>query len=403
LVGAEVRLRHHADVQADSAANDQFEAFKMRILHFFKTYYPDSFGGIERTIHAIAKGGLAHGIQSEVLTLSRTPVVSTLEFDGHVAHKAKLDFEFASTGFSFDVISKFRELSAKADIIHYHFPWPFMDLMHVLQPPRKPSIVTYHSDIVKQKTLLRLYKPLMHRFLSSVDRIVATSPNYLESSEVLQRYRDKTEIIPIGLDETDYPRASEELKGRWRARFPKPCFLFVGVLRYYKGLHILIEAAKNVDADILIVGKGPMEDKLRVQVARAGLSNVHFLGPVSDVDKTALLELCTAFVFPSHLRSEAYGLSLVEAAMFGKPMISCEIGTGTSFVNKQGETGVIVPPEDATALSNAMKRFLASPDTVASHGIRASSRYRDKLGSNAMVQRYCQSYARMTDSLPNAL
>ncbi|TIX90763.1 glycosyltransferase family 4 protein [Rhizobium sp. P44RR-XXIV] len=375
----------------------------MRILHFFKTYYPDSFGGIERTIHAIAKGGLAHGIQSEVLTLSRTPVVNTLEFDGHMAHKAKLDFEFASTGFSFDVISKFRELSAKADIVHYHFPWPFMDLMHVLQPPRKPSIVTYHSDIVKQKTLLQLYKPLMHRFLSSVDRIVATSPNYLESSEVLQRYRDKTEIIPIGLDETDYPRASEELRGSWRARFPRPCFLFVGVLRYYKGLHFLIEAAKNVDADILIVGKGPMEDKLRVQAASARVSNVHFLGAVSDVDKTALLELCTAFVFPSHLRSEAYGLSLVEAAMFGKPMISCEIGTGTSFVNKQGETGVIVPPEDATALSDAMKRFLQSPDTVSSHGIGASSRYRDKLGSNAMVQRYCRSYARIMDSLPNAL
>lgn len=375
--------------------HDAFEALEMRVLHFFKTYYPDSFGGVERTIHAIAKGALAHGIQSDVLSLSRDPGANTLEFDGHMAYKAKLNFEFASTGFSLDVVSKFRELSARADIVHYHFPWPFMDLLHVLHPPGKPTMVTYHSDIVKQKVLLQLYRPLMHRFLSSVDRIIATSPNYLESSEVLRRHRDKTEIIPIGLDEVDYSRASKELKDSWKAHLPRPFFLFVGVLRYYKGLHTLIEAAKYVNADILIVGEGPMESELKAQVARAGLTNVHFLGAVSDLDKAALLELCTAFVFPSHLRSEAYGLSLVESAMFGKPMISCEIGTGTSFVNKGGETGIVVPPEDAGALAEAMRVYLENRGTLESHGGRALTRYQDELNASKMVQRYCQAYARM--------
>jgi len=364
----------------------------MRVLHFFKTYYPDSFGGVERTIHAIAKGGLAHGIQSDVLSLSRDPAANTLEFDGHMAHKARLDFEFASTGFSLGAIAKFNELSARADIVHYHFPWPFMDLLHVLHPPGKPTIVTYHSDIVKQKLLLKLYTPLMHRFLSSVDRIVATSPNYLESSEVLQKYRDKTEIIPIGLDDAEYPRASEGVKGRWRVRFPKPFFLFVGVLRYYKGLHTLIEAAKDVDADILIAGEGPVEGELKAQATRADLTNVHFIGAISDLDKAALLELCTAFVFPSHLRSEAYGLSLVEAAMFGKPMISCEIGTGTSFVNEDGETGIVVPPEDAAALAGAMK--LLSEDHYISHsrGRRSALRYANELQADLMGRRYLNLY-----------
>ncbi|KQW31335.1 glycosyl transferase family 1 [Rhizobium sp. Root274] len=366
----------------------------MRVLHVFKTYHPDTFGGVERTIHAIAKGALAHGIQSDVLSLSRDPAANTVEFDGHMAYKAKLDLEFASTGFSREAFSMFKDLSAKADVVHYHFPWPFMDLLHLLHPPAKPTIVTYHSDIVKQKLLLQLYKPLMHRFLSSVTRIVATSPNYLQSSEVLQRYRDKTDVIPIGLDEADYPRAAQELKDHWRSRFPQPFFLFVGVLRYYKGLHTLIEAAK-VDADILIAGEGPMEGQLKAQAICAGLTNVHFLGAVSDLDKAALLELCTAFVFPSHMRSEAYGLSLVEAAMFGKPMISCEIGTGTSFVNRHGETGIVVPPEDAGALAEVMMMYINNDTYRIDHGTGAFRRYRCELRAATMVQRYCQTYSQL--------
>lgn len=364
----------------------------MRVLHFFKTYYPDSFGGVERTIHAIAKGVIAHGIDSDVLSLSRDPVTNTLEFDGHCAYKAKKDFEFASTGFSRDVVSKFRELSAKADVINYHFPWPFMDLVHMMIPSGKPTIVTYHSDVVKQRLLLPLYRPIMHRFLSSVTHIVATSPNYLHSSRVLGKYRDKTHVIPIGLDEADYPRASHKLKASWSARFAKPFFLFVGVLRYYKGLHTLLEAAKSVDADIVIVGVGPMESELKFQVIRSNLSNLHFLGMVDDHDKAALLELCVAFVFPSHLRSEAYGLSLVEAAMFGKPMISCEIGTGTSYVNKDRETGIVVPPEDAIALAGAMNHILTMAEAATYYGKSSRSRYQSVLRAEMMSEKYAELY-----------
>ena len=363
----------------------------MRVLHVYKTYYPDTFGGVERTIHAVVKGISTHGIQSDVLSLSHDPVVNTVEFDGHTAYKAKLDFEFASTGFSRDALSKFKKLSAQTDVVLYHFPWPFMDLMHLIHPLRKPTVVTYHSDVVKQKLLLRLYKPMMHRFLSSVTRIVATSPNYLESSEVLQIYRSKTEIIPIGLDKEYYPSASQELKSRWKAHFPRPFFFFVGVLRYYKGLHTLIKAAKEVDVDILIAGEGPLENDLKKQASSIGVTNVHFLGAVSDLDKAALLELCTAFVFPSHLRSEAYGLSLVEAAMFGKPMISCEIGTGTSFVNKHGETGLVVPPEDSEALANAMRK-LVDENVATRYSRNALTRYSQILQASDMASHYSNLY-----------
>jgi len=364
----------------------------MRVLHFFKTYWPDTFGGVERTIHAIAKGTAAYGIQSDVLSLSKAPERNSREFDGHMAHKANLDFEFASTGFSRDVFWKFRALSERADIVHYHFPWPVMDVVHLSSRLRKPAIVTYHSDIIKQRTLLQFYKPLMHRFLASVDRIVATSPNYLATSDVLQRYKAKITVVPLGLDERDYPRASNEVMTRWLQRFPKPFFLFVGVLRYYKGVHLLLEAARETELDILLVGQGPMEGSLKAYANEHKLKNVHFLGAVPDADKAALLELSTGFVFPSHLRSEAFGLSLVEAAMFGKPMISCEIGTGTTYVNVDAQTGFVVSPENPTELAAAMIRLSRSQELVDSMGAAARARYQSLLTAERMSASYADLY-----------
>ncbi len=366
----------------------------MRVLHFFKTYWPDTFGGVERTIHAIAKGTAELGIQSDVLSLSRTPEQNTREFDGHMAHKAKLDFEFASTGFSREVFGKFRELSERADIVHYHFPWPVMDVVHLTSRLKKPTIVTYHSDVVKQRLLLPLYRPVMRRFLASVDRIVATSPNYVATSPVLQHYEAKTTVIPLGLDERDYPRAPEDVKVRWRAAYPKPFFLFVGVLRYYKGVHILLEAARQTELDIVLIGEGPMEASLKGYAKEHRLGNVHFVGALPDADKAALLELSSGFVFPSHLRSEAFGLSLVEAAMFGKPMISCEIGTGTSFVNVHGGTGLVIKPNDPSDLAAAMTRLANNSEESLNFGRKARAAYVETFRAIDMATKYADLYNR---------
>ena len=367
----------------------------MKVLHFFKTYWPDTFGGVERTIHAIATGTMNYGVESDVLSLSSAPDKNSVEFDGHMAHKAKLDFEFASTGFSRDVFGRFKALSAQADLIHYHFPWPLMDIVQLAFHPSKPTLVTYHSDIVKQKLLLQFYKPVMHRFLSSVDRIVATSPNYVRTSKDLRLYENKTSVIPLGLDATDYPQSPPEEKAKWRALFPAPFFLFVGVLRYYKGIHILLDAAAVVDRHIVIVGQGPMESELKVRAKALGLTNVHFVGAVSDSAKTALLELCTALVFPSHLRSEAFGLSLVEAARAGKPMISCEIGTGTSFVNVDGETGLVVTPDNPPALANAIMTLAQDTELAARFGQAAQKRFAALFTADRMAQSYARLYREM--------
>ncbi|WP_434767216.1 glycosyltransferase family 4 protein [Pseudomonas triticicola] len=364
----------------------------MRVLHFFKTYLPDSFGGIEQVVFQLCESGAQDGIEAQVLTLSADPTPRVLQLGQHEVHRAKLDIQFASTGFSWSVFKQFRELAAEADVINYHFPWPFMDLVHFASALNKPSVVTYHSDIIRQKHLLKLYRPLMNRFLASADRIVAASPNYLHTSDVLQQFQEKTRVITYGLNKAGYPQPDGERINRWRQQVGDKFFLFVGVMRYYKGLHILLDALKRADYPTVIVGAGPLELKLRAQATALGLRNIHFVGRLDDEDKVALLQLSYAFVFPSHLRSEAFGISLLEGAMYGKPMISSEIGTGTSFINIHNETGLVVPPSNPQAFSEAMRTLWENPERAAAMGIKAEARYRQLFTADVMGRKWTELY-----------
>lgn len=364
----------------------------MRVLHFYKTYYPDSVGGIEQVIRQICVGTGHLGVTNEVLSLSRETELAPFEFEGHTVRRVPLNIEIASTGISLAAIGELARRAALADVVHYHFPWPFMDLAHFMARVNKPTLVTYHSDIVRQRQLLRLYQPLKHRFLQSVDTIVATSPNYLASSAVLERYRDKTVSITYGLDKALYPLPDQDRLARWRERVGPKFFLFVGVLRYYKGLHILLDAIASSDYPVVIVGAGPIERELKAHAGRLGLRNTVFVGAVDDDDKAALLTLCYSLVFPSHLRSEAFGISLLEGAMYGKPMISSEIGTGTTYINVDHDTGLVVPPSDAQALGDAMCTLWNDPALAGAMGKRAEARYWELFTAEKMASRYNALY-----------
>lgn len=376
----------------------------MRVLHFYKTAFPKTIGGVEQLIHQIASGCGKYGVTSSVLSLTADRDTRTVELNGYSIHRVRQHFQIASTGFSVSAISRFQQLASRADILHYHFPWPFMDVVHLVTKVKKPALVTYHSDIIRQKHLLKLYTPLRRKFLESVDRIVATSPNYLSTSDVLGKYAPKVSVIPIGLDKAGYPETSPKILHYWRTKFGSKFFLFVGVLRYYKGLHILLDAAHGLEYPFLIVGAGPIEAELRAQAARLGLRNIHFLGHLSDQDKVALLSLCYGVVFPSHLRSEAFGISLLEGAMYGKPMISSEIGTGTSFVNVANETGIVVPPSDPLALRQALRYLWEHPGEAAEMGEKAEKRYRKYFTADKMVRSYLNIYSDLAGvgiGLPN--
>jgi rhamnosyl/mannosyltransferase len=364
----------------------------MKVLHFFKTFFPDSYGGVEQVIYQICRGTACFDIKADVLSLSKNKMLAPVNIDGHYSYRAKQHFDIASTSISFSVFSEFKKLAQQADIIHYHFPWPMMDIIHLSSKINKPTVVTYHSDVVKQKYLLNFYRPLQNHFLKNVDKIVATSPNYIESSDVLSSLRDKTVSIPIGLDKASYPTPNFDRVAYWKHKFGDTFFLFIGVLRYYKGLHILIEAASGVEQPIVIAGEGPFEKDLKDQAQRLGLKNVHFIGKVSDEDKVALLISCFSFVFPSNLRSEAFGVSLLEAAMYGKPLISTEIGTGTSYINVDGKTGLVIAPNAPEQLKQAMLKLSQNSKMAKQMGEAAEKRYWELFTAKNMAKKYSNLY-----------
>lgn len=364
----------------------------MRVLHFYKTSFPDTMGGVEQFINQIARGANKLAVKTDVLSLTPERVPRTIEIDGYLLHRARLNLQIASTSFSASAFLRFAQLAKKADVIHYHFPWPFMDMVHFVTRLKKPTVLTYHSDIIRQRNFLKLYRPLMWKFLGDMSRIVATSSNYLATSDVLAKYKHKVSVIPIGLDKATYPVPSWDKLTYWRDRLGLKFFLFVGVFRYYKGLHILVEAARGTSYPIIIVGAGPIEKELKAQVRQLGLRNIHFLGHLPDEDKVALLTLCYGVLFPSHLRSEAFGISLLEGAMYGKPMISSEIGTGTTFINIANETGLVVAPSDPEALREAMKYLWEHPEKAAEMGRRAEERYWRYFTADHMVRTYADLY-----------
>ncbi len=352
---------------------------KLSVLHVYRTYFPDPPGGIQEAVRQIALSTTAEGVANTVFTLSPQPEPRTVVRPEAKVVRSRSWAAPASCDIGGPAAFKtFAQLARQADVLHYLFPWPFADVLHAAVRPKTPAVLNYISDVVRQRWLGAAYAPLMWRTLGQMRVIVANSPAYARTSPVLSHpdIRGKVRVIPLGIDENSYPKEGDDaVFNRLGLGQNEAYFLFLGVLRYYKGAHFLIQAAKNLGAKVVIAGSGPEGERLRAQAAELGVDNVVFAGQVTDAEKVALLKRCRALVLPSHLRSEAYGMVLVEAAMFGRPLISCEIGTGTSFVNAHEETGFVVAPQSADELRRAMAQLLADDSLAASLGVAARARY----------------------------
>ncbi|MDO8989263.1 MAG: glycosyltransferase [Sideroxyarcus sp.] len=372
------------------------------MLNVYRTYFPDPPGGLQEAIRQICLATQTHGIENTIFTLSPHPYPRQIERqEGRVFRSRSWAAPASCDLGGLSAFAQFRRLATEADVVHYFFPWPFADVLHALACPDKPAVLTYISDVVRQRWLGKAYSPLMSHTLGSMRAIVANCPAYARTSPVLsdQAVRDKVRVIPLGIVEESYPTFGDDaVFSRLGLKEGEQYFLFIGVLRYYKGLHTLIQAAQQVKARIVIAGSGPEGDALHEQIRQSGIGNVVFAGQVTDAEKVALLRGCQALVLPSHLRSEAYGMVLVEAAMFGRPMISCEIGTGTSYVNADGETGFVVPPESPDELALAMNGLLNNKPLSDRFGEAARQRYEELFSGEALGKAYAMLYREMAVS-----
>ena len=338
----------------------------MKVLQIYKDYYPPVKGGIEGHINLLARGLKENGLEVQVLVSNTRNRLQKERIDGIKITKVPQLGRLSSAPINPSLHLWLHKLGQDADILHFHFPNPTAVMAYLLGRGLSAKlVVTYHSDIVRQKYLGRVFSPFMNLFLAKTDRILATSPNYIQQSKVLSGLKDKCVIIPLGIDVHRFDLASEHKNKLMniQSRYNRPLILFVGRFRYYKGLHILIDAMQNVDADLLLIGAGPLEEQLQRQVTQTNLQNrVHFMGELSDEQVSLYLNCCDLFVLPSVFKSEAFGIVQLEAMACGKPVICSELGTGTSFVNQHRKTGLVVRPEDPEALSAGINSLLSDRD-----------------------------------------
>jgi glycosyltransferase involved in cell wall biosynthesis len=348
----------------------------MHILHIYKDY-PPILGGIENHVRLLAEAQAARGHSVTVLVTNpaesrafggagRRTLVSQ-EGGVHVVRAARLG-TVVSTPLS---LALPRQLSRiRPDVVHLHFPYPVGEVSQWLLRRGRATVLTYHSDVVRQRSIMRFYRSVLVRVLAWVDAIIVGSPPMQESS-YLQAYRDKLRLIPYGIPLARFwvnPTAEELARLHVaygdtlnRHETPRECqLLFVGRLRYYKGLDTLIRALPGIRARLLVVGVGPMEQEWKTLAAGTGAGDkITWLGEVSDADLPAFYHAADIFVLPASHTSEAFGLVQVEAMAAGLPVVCTELGTGTSYVNQDGVTGLVVPPLDADALRNAINRLIA--------------------------------------------
>lgn len=372
---------------------------KIKVLQLYRTFFPDTQGGAEEVIRQIAVNSIEFGIETRIIVPSSSiSEAKKVTVDGIAVYQVPELLEIASCNIYKGGFQLLTELIEWADIVHYHYPWPFQDVLHFMQVKRSrtKTIVTYHSDIIRQQFLLKLYRPMKSAFLGDVDAIVATSPAYLESSPVLQKYRSKIEVIPLGLSENTLPeKPDKEAVELWREKLGEGFFFFVGVLRYYKGLDVLIRAAVLSGVKVVIAGAGFEADNLQQQKELLGADNVHLLGRVTDDDKSALISLSRAMVLPSYVRSEAFGVSLLEGMFYSKPLITARLNTGVNYVNENGVTGIKVDAQSARGLAHAMLKLDGDPELAHNMGQAARQRYEKLFTGQKLGESYAKLYKRL--------
>jgi rhamnosyl/mannosyltransferase len=362
----------------------------MRILELGKFYAPER-GGIETLLQLWSEGFVAAGDEVRCVVANRglatvretvagVPVVRLPSLGMALSTSLAPTYPFASRRW-------------KADILHAHTPNPLADLAILAAPRHLPVVISWHSDVIRQQAVMRLYGPLQRAVLRRADMVVVATENHHRFSPWLSQVPEKVHVIPFGLDLARFQPSAAVVASAaaWRQQAgPRPLFLNLGRLVGYKGQRHAIEALSRVPEALLwIAGTGPLEGELRALSVRCGVSDrVRFLGDVRDADLPGLLHACDVFLFPSVTPNEAFGLVLVEAMACGKPLIACDLRSGVPCVCRHGVNGLIVPPADPLALAIAMRSLLDSAELRGKLGSEGRRLAQVEFSAPVMVERY---------------
>ncbi|HEW97070.1 MAG: glycosyl transferase family 1 [Candidatus Parabeggiatoa sp. nov. 3] len=258
----------------------------------------------------------------------------------------------------------------KPELLHLHLPNTSAFFCLWLPRARRiPWIIHWHSDVIstlnqRLSMAYHVYRPFEQRLLAHAHTIIATSHPYLASSTALQPWQDKCKVIPLGIAKGRLPEPTLQAQNWATQQWAKQTtrILTVGRLTYYKGHDVLIRAMAQIDkAQLLIVGTGELRESLEKRIIELNLAHkVKLLGYCSDAELIALLASCDCFCLPSLERTEAFGVVLLEAMRYAKPIIASAIeGSGVPWVVK--ESGRLVPPQDISALREALQEMVDNP------------------------------------------
>jgi len=246
-------------------------------------------------------------------------------------------------------------LSRKAEFIHFHEPFPLGTLGSLLVPKSKTIFVTWHSDIIKQKSIKKIFEFFQQKLCKKANKITTTSKNMISFSPTLQKFETKTDVLPLSIDVQEYGMAEDVLiEG-----LPQNYVLFLGRFSYYKGIFILLEAVENMENDIpfVIVGDGELKDEIRSRIEKISKNIILIDRYVSDQEKKFLLQNSKLMVFPSIYPSEAFGIIQLESMVYGKPVINTKLPTGVPWVSIDQESGLSVSVNNAKELANAIEKL----------------------------------------------
>lgn len=380
---------------------------KIRVLQVNKLYHPVT-GGIERVVQQLAEG-LCEDTDTKVLVCRKKGRTIVEQIAGVEVTRASSMGMLSSLPLSVSFLWKFRRMVKDRDIVHIHMPFPLGDLACFLSGYKGKVILWWHSDIVRQKKLMKLYRPLMEWLLRRADCIVVATQGHIDGSRYLKPYQDKCRIIPYGVERQIEETADrwiavqEESSGRQHSSKDSVRFLFVGRLVYYKGCNELIRAfiqvsASRSDLFLDIVGTGPLEREMKEMVHEAGLEErVRFYANVEDEELAEFFGTCDVFVLPSVARSEAFGLVQIEAMAFGKPVINTKLPSGVPYVSLDQVTGLTVPPEDVHKLAQAMQYLAEHPDERREMGVRARQRMKKMYRIDTMLEHVKRLYEELME------